>query len=127
MILFKSCPRCGGDVDATYIDDAYCVQCSHRPEVAYPGPRVVEKAADASESTISAEAASESGIREAPDLTGSVSQGTASPCPRCGLAELVRLDRLRVQDNTCYRCQPCGHVFSPATGRDSEHRQTTTP
>lgn len=31
MILFKSCDRCGGDVDATFESDVYCVQCGHRP------------------------------------------------------------------------------------------------
>ena len=44
MILFKRCPRCGGDVDAAAHDDARCVQCAHRPAVAFPGPVVVEPA-----------------------------------------------------------------------------------
>ena len=112
MILFKSCPRCGGDVDATHADDVYCVQCSHRPEVAYPGPRIVQKPAKASESTVGA------------DHTGG-SPGTAGRCPKCGSTELVSLDRLREEDNSCYRCRSCGHVFSPATGREVGRRQTT--
>ena len=33
MILFKSCARCGGDVDATFESDVHCVQCGHRPAV----------------------------------------------------------------------------------------------
>ena len=32
-IQFKACPRCGGDIDATYRDDIYCVQCAYRPTI----------------------------------------------------------------------------------------------
>ena len=45
MILFKACPRCGGDVDVTYYADSFCFQCAYRPTVVYPGPRVVGAAA----------------------------------------------------------------------------------
>ena len=126
MILFKACPRCGGDVDVTYTDNAYCVQCSHRPEVSYPGPRIVQNASDASESTASPSAAGDSENGEATGVTPSIHE-TAISCPRCGSAQLVQLDRLREQENTCYRCRLCGHIFSPATGQDGEHRQMTTP
>ncbi len=34
MILFKACPRCGGDIDITRTDDIYCVQlcCLEQPD-----------------------------------------------------------------------------------------------
>ena len=39
--MFKQCPRCGGDVDASYSEDVHCLQCGNRPEVVYPGPVIV--------------------------------------------------------------------------------------
>ena len=30
MIFFKACPRCNGDVDVTFYDEIYCIQCGHR-------------------------------------------------------------------------------------------------
>ena len=39
--MFKQCPRCGGDVDASYSEDVHCLQCGDRPEVVYPGPVIV--------------------------------------------------------------------------------------
>jgi ssDNA-binding Zn-finger/Zn-ribbon topoisomerase 1 len=110
MILFKQCPRCGGDVDATYGDDAFCVQCSHRPTLAYPGPRVVD--------AVPAAAAG-------PTTTGPPNGvlGGRAPCPRCGRVDLLELEKLRVRDNTCYRCRACGHIFSPAAAGDApRHR-----
>ena len=81
MILFKACPRCGGDVDASHRNDVRCIQCAHRPDPAgLAKPRV----------------------------------GPGGSCPRCESISLVALDRLRAGDNRCYRCRPCGHVFSPA-------------
>ncbi len=89
MILFKSCPRCGGDLDATYREDVYCVQCSHRPNKA---------------------ALRAAGLPPRPSY-----QDRRRPaCPRCGATALIPLKRLRPVDNYCYRCQPCGHIFSPA-------------
>ena len=86
MILFKACPRCGGDVDTSHADDVRCIQCAHRPDPA--------------------------GLAEPHD--GPAGRGAVSPCPRCESTRLVPLDRLRASDNHCYRCRPCGHVFSPA-------------
>jgi len=90
MILFKACPRCGGDVDTSHADDVRCIQCAHRPDVevllALARPH------------------------------GPAGSGPHSTCPRCESAALVLLDRLREEDNYCYRCRPCGHVFSPAAG-----------
>ena len=88
MIIFKGCPRCGGDV-ASPLDEPYCIQCGHRP-----------------------------GISELPFLgepsspVGAVTRGAG--CPKCGRELRVRLDKLRPSDNTCYRCRLCGHIFSPA-------------
>ena len=35
-------------------------------------------------------------------------------CPKCGSDHVIRLDKLRREDNSCYRCRACGHIFSPA-------------
>ena len=124
MILFKACPRCGGDVDATYVDDVRCVQCSHRPDVTYPGPRIIQKAGgeapnDQAEVPSAAAAARADGAL--------ASRGDESPCPRCGSAELVRLDKLRERDNSCYRCRACGHIFSPSAGDAGKRQRATIP
>ena len=89
MILFKACPRCGGDVYTSQTDDVRCLQCAHRPDdaelAAFTRPRAQ--------------------VGDDPECT----------CPRCRSTALVILDRLRDEDNYCYRCRPCGHVFSPAS------------
>ena len=107
MILFKACPRCGGDVDATYHDDARCVQCAYRPTVVFPGPRVIE----AFRGSAGSDQASE-GARE---REGERRLDANDMCPKCGSERLVKLDRLRPGDNFCYRCLTCGHIFSPCT------------
>ena len=87
MILFKSCARCGGDVDATFESDVYCVQCGHRPTV--------------------------------PTLAA----GHPVWCPACRSGGVARLDRLNDDDHACYRCQTCGHIFSP---RESQPRRAAS-
>ena len=84
MILFKACGRCGGDVDATFESDVYCVQCGHRPALA---PVAAERPAGTERPTIW--------------------------CPACRSDRTVRLSRLHDADHTCYRCRICGHIFSP--------------
>ena len=126
MILFKACPRCGGDIETTYPDDAYCIQCSHRPEVAYPGPRVAQRTAQTPGSP-----ATEDQSTTVPGLaqgapSRQATKASTSPCPRCGSADLVRLDKLRERDNTCYRCRLCGHIFSPAERVGTHRRQATS-
>ena len=129
MILFKSCARCGGDIDATYKDDVYCIQCSHRPQVMFPGPHAPHRPAGASSSLgvrVSVGPAlhdSETGTKE----EGAPVSAATSSCPRCGSTERVRLDRLREADNYCYcyRCRRCGHVFSPAVGERGASREAT--
>ena len=61
------------------------------------------------------------GIRRDADQTkveGDLSETAAgtgtAPCPRCESLDLIRLDRLRRKDHYCYRCRPCGHIFSPS-------------
>ena len=88
MILFKACPRCGGDVDTSQADDIRCFQCAHRPGI------------DALEALMRTDEPADSSLH--------------CTCPRCESTALVLLDRLRDEDNYCYRCRPCGHVFSPA-------------
>ena len=34
-------------------------------------------------------------------------------CARCASTLLMALDKVRGSDHTCYRCQACGHIFSP--------------
>ena len=89
MILFKACPRCGGDVDTSQADDVRCFQCAHRPD------------ADTLTALMRPGGPSDSSLH--------------CTCPRCESTALVMLDRLRNEDNYCYRCRPCGHVFSPAS------------
>lgn len=104
MILFKTCPRCGGDVDASYEEDVYCIQCAYRPAVAFPGPRVVtaggvdrQRPPAANQATV---AMNETGVL----------------CGKCASALVIALDKVRANDNSCYRCQACGHIFSPRRG-----------
>ena len=97
MILFKRCPRCGGDVDAADHDDPYCVQCAYRPTLVYPGPRVVARRACA-------------------PVDGRAPTEGDEMCPKCGSRRMLPLDKLRPADNTCYRCRACGHIFSPGQG-----------
>ncbi len=89
MILFKACPRCGGDVDTSQADDARCIQCAHRPD--------------------------DNALAALVNPHGQLGSRPGCTCPRCGSTALVMLDRLRAEDNYCYRCRPCGHVFSPAS------------
>ena len=114
MILFKACPRCGGDVDTTYRDDVYCVQCAYRPTVVFSGPVFAEgwrgKAASAAPPSVR-RAKQESGHPMSLSLLN-----TKVRCPKCDSAKVVVLDRLRPQNNVCYRCLPCGHIFSPVAG-----------
>ena len=113
MILFKACPRCGGDVDATYSDNVYCVQCSHRPEVVYPGPCIARKAENDTATPGTALFGYSSNASQ------SVASEDIAKCRRCGTDEVVRLEKLRTEDNTCYRCRRCGHVFSPVIQRSA--------
>ncbi len=94
--MFKSCPRCGGDVDASFSDDVHCLQCGDRPEVVYPGPVVLGAGGRHSEEEAVAEACGASGV-----------------CPRCGTSGPVMLEKVRPDYNTCFRCRRCSHVYSP--------------
>ena len=117
MILFKACPRCGGDVDATYRNDAFCIQCSHRPQLADRGPVIAVGSPDelAAGDRAHAPSAGRPGDRGRPPVADEADGPPhESPCPRCGRADLLGLEKLRARDNTCYRCRPCGHIFSPA-------------
>ena len=106
VILFKSCVRCGGDVDATYAEDVYCIQCAHRPANAD---------ALAAMASVGITGGLEMGFAaSSPDSDDTRPSALAvNTCPRCKSKDLVLLDRLRRGDNVCYRCRPCGHIFSP--------------
>lgn len=110
-------------MDATYRDDVYCVQCAYRPTVAYPGPRVVERPWNSA-----ATAADVGDLRTAPRPDAAEEagdEGARALCPRCGSERLVRLDLLRPQDNACYRCGSCGHIFSPALSKPEDQGDAT--
>ena len=130
VILFKACPRCGGDIDATYLEDARCFQCSHRPDVAYPGPRVVEPKVSATVSEPESHPEDGAGApnkKDGAQAQGSPTQRAATdPCPRCDSPEPIRLDKLRERDNTCFRCRLCGHIFSPSLEDVASESQATT-
>jgi len=119
VIFFKACPRCGGDVDATYQDDVRCIQCSHRPRLDYPSQHLAEEDSAAQPGS---PVASQDTVAAVDRKLGEPSPepvGQVAPCPRCDSQTLVRLDRLRSDDNVCYRCKPCGHIFSPAGSQTS--------
>ncbi len=117
MILLKACPRCGGDLDATYKDDIYCVQCAYRP--AGPAGVAARRLVGDAGTVLHLERAAASSRCDPP-------QRAPAPCPRCGAWDLVQLDRLRPRDNLCYRCRPCGHIFSPGTGEYDQRQRTGT-
>ena len=111
MILFKACPRCRGDVDVTYSDDPYCVQCAYRPTVVFPGPRIVQPEAFG---RLGAPADDETkATGEVGDLDRTRYTTAKVICPKCGSELATPLDKLRPGDNTCFRCRRCGHIFSP--------------
>ena len=90
MILFKACPRCGGDVDTTYNDDIYCVQCAYRPAVVFPGPRILEARREHGTAPLGDPASGrQPGHGEVAD-----SIEEEALCPKCGSQQLVRLDKL---------------------------------
>ena len=99
VILFKACPRCGGDVDTTHTEDIFCVQCAYRPQASDLGPREVGQAPGG--------------------------ETVAALCPRCASPEPTPLDKMRRQDNTCYRCRRCGHIFSPVIDTGERQRSTS--
>ena len=125
VILFKACPRCGGDIDATYPDDSYCIQCSHRPQVANKGPKPVPKIYNSPGSQAVAPGPEGPGVRPKRETAAAAAPAITSPCPRCASTDLIGLDKLRRQDNTCYRCRGCGHIFSPATDMGERQRITS--
>lgn len=100
MILFKACPRCGGDVDATFHDDVYCVQSGFRPVVKIPGSRTAEAMPAV---------ANRLGDIDLIELE----EPTNQFYPRCGSEKVTELDKIEAHYNTCYRCNGCSHVFSP--------------
>ena len=120
MILFKACPRCGGDVDATYRQDVYCIQCAHRPRLTYRQPRAVhaEGVPPELQPEIARLDASVGGRHEESRRGPVAHEGppASSTCPRCDSDQSIGLDRLRAEDNYCYRCRACGHIFSPGNG-----------
>ena len=117
MILFRSCPRCGGDVDTTSADDVYCVQCAHRMEISLSGPLVAEQRSDSGSgvpSPVGSANPDEPVAAEARRSPPPVEERPAIPrCPRCGSGDVVRLEKIDPEYNTCLRCRLCGHVFSP--------------
>ena len=116
MILFKSCPRCGGDVDATFQDDVFCIQCSYRPDVVFSGPHIVEDPQAPTSSGFGLEALGKVTAEQSAEDDAVPAQRpptTIWPCPYCSGTEPAPLDKLRDEDNFCYRCGVCGHIYSP--------------
>lgn len=123
VILFKACPRCDGDVDTTYRDDIYCVQCGHRPDLVLVGMVPGQNGGGHGSPEVATLAAWREGrVAAWGEGIARDEQGAAlPPCPKCGSAEVVRLDKLRSEDHTCYRCRRCGHIYSP-TGSEAGAR-----
>ena len=115
VILFKQCPRCGGDVDASYSEDVHCVQCGDRPEVVYPGP-VVLGAGGMRDGAVGLGEAGAPAVAATPcpgEEAGKALDRLADVCPRCGAGESMVLEKVRPEYNTCFRCRKCSHVYSP--------------
>ena len=93
-------------MDATYAENVYCIQCAHRPADAE-----ALAALASAEGTGGLEMGFVPSSSDSDDLTPSTL--AVNTCPRCKSKDLVLLDRLRRGDNVCYRCRPCGHIFSP--------------
>lgn len=106
VILFKACVRCGGDVEATYAEDVYCIQCAHRPAAAEALAAMASAEGTGGLEMGFSASAPESGV-------GTPAALAVNTCPRCKSKDLVQLDRLKREGNVCYRCRPCGHIFSP--------------
>lgn len=123
VILFKECPRCGGDVDTTYRDDIYCVQCAYRPPATDMEPSLSLHGSGVSNDTDQSLVQRTDNGRLCPMPVGVASN---QQCPKCGSSEAIRLDKLRSRDNTCYRCKSCGHIFSPVENRRHREREATT-
>ena len=139
--MYKQCPRCGGDVDASFSEDVRCVQCGDRPKVVYPGPIVLgeggrradggpdaaalfgkvngellEAASVGSHGRVAVQSGAGPHLAAAPESEGAVAVavgGLEEVCPRCGAGESMVLEKVRPEYNTCFRCRKCSHVFSP--------------
>ncbi len=100
-------------MDATYSEDVYCIQCAHRP---------ADGEALAAMASVQGSGGLEMGFIPSPleSAAGTPSMLAANTCPRCKSKDLVQLDRLRRGDNVCYRCRPCGHIFSPVRALPGE-------
>ena len=132
--MFKQCPRCGGDVDASYSEDVHCLQCGNRPEVEYPGPVIVgaggsatgrrlgdrlswagDRHSDASRDSGQARPQETGVLQKLRSWDGAPTHASEleGVCPRCGAVESVMLEKVRPDYNTCFRCRRCSHVYSP--------------
>ena len=120
MILFKGCPHCGGDVDASYKEDVYCVQCSYRPDVSVTGPRVEGKPMVPHLPVAAGRGAGiqrdEDQTKGEGDLTVTAAGTGRAPCPRCESLDLILLDRLRRKAHYCYRLSPLRTYLQPQHG-----------
>ena len=127
-ILFKACPRCSGDIDVTYTEDIYCIQCGNRPHLLESLTAAVDVEPGYGRARPRAATASSNRDGSLPPKwrpSGRVCTTLSPWCPKCGSSEAIQLDKLRDEDNTCYRCRQCGHIFSPAAGQE-EGRQAAT-
>lgn len=122
MVILRGCARCGGDVLTRDAKNVRCLQCGYRPEMPIAALRRHARRSaqgrasgiEELEALFGAEFASDA----AEDKAGEVSDAALGErCPRCEEVDLVALDKLRPHFNTCYRCQLCGHIFSPAVFR----------
>ncbi len=122
MILFKGCPRCGGDIDITFREDAFCIQCGYRL------PK---------ETTASNNDSSNPSFRKQPTIYRPVKVmandqeilrgNTKILCPRCDSDDMTELGKLRTRDHTCYRCRRCGHIFSPRVEKAQDYSEVAMP
>ena len=121
MIILRGCARCGGDILTRDAKNIRCLQCEYRPglpieELRRQSSRMMRdrhsapKAANA-DAIADAQGAPQDIENDSPDTNDA---DASERCPRCHDTALIALDKLRPHFNTCYRCQLCGHIFSPA-------------
>ena len=121
MAILRGCGRCGGDILTADANNIRCLQCGHRPALPITalrrhGKQVIDgggstpKAADVN-AIFDGAGAPQNADNDSVDRNDADADAR---CPRCEDTAFIALEKLRPHFNTCYRCQLCGHIFSPA-------------
>lgn len=121
MILFKGCPRCGGDVDTSFDEDIFCIQCSYR----LPDAKADDRGGSINPSFLKQPTIYRP-VKIKTNEQEVLSDNVAILCPRCDSDDISELGKLKSRDNTCYRCRRCGHIFSPKSEEAQDYPEAAT-